>query len=270
MVLLSIAISVALLVTIALPVAAGIWLNKKWLVPWRVITYGAVAYFIVQALMAFVSSGFASLVDNRTLALSDQVYLIVQLVISVVFAALLGVLIRWAGMKFIKEPLVSLEAAYAIGLGYGGIESLIGVGLPLLMTFISMLSNTQIDPQTTTLAPEVVSQLEALWQIQPFVPLAGSLERIAALVMHITVTVLIMQTFTRKNIAWLAAAFGLELLINGMILGLAEAGLAYGWVILVAVILMAGNLYLLYRLQAFDLKVTQMGDDFPQEDLPPD
>ena len=267
MILLSIAISVALVVTIALPVAAGIWLNKKWHIPWRVITYGAMAYFIVQALMAFLSSGFAGLVDNGTLALSDQAYLILQLIISVVFIALLGVLIRWAGMKFIKEPLVSLEAAYAIGLGYGGIESLIGVGLPLLMTFISMLSNTNIDPQTTSLAPEVVSQLEALWQIQPVVPLAGSLERIAALVMHITVTVLILQAFIRKNNAWLAAAFGLELLINGMILGLAEIGLAYGWVILIAVILMVGNLYLLYRLQAFDVKVPKMVDETPQDDL---
>jgi uncharacterized membrane protein YhfC len=172
-------------------------------------------------------------------------------------------------MRFIKESLVSMEGAYAIGLGYGGIESLIGVGLPLLMTFISMLNNINIDPQTTTLAPEVVSQLEALWQTQPFVPLAGSLERIAALVMHITVTVLVLQAFTRKNNTWLAAAFGVELLINGMILGLAEAGLAYGWVILIAVILMAGNLYLLYRLQAFDVKVPKLVDDPAQDDLQP-
>jgi uncharacterized membrane protein YhfC len=269
MVLLSIAISVALVVTIALPIAAGIWLNKKWHIPWRVITYGAMAYFIVQALMTFLFSGFATLVDNGTLVLSDQSYLVVQLIISVVFTALLGVLIRWAGMRFIKESLVSMEGAYAIGLGYGGIESLIGVGLPLLMTFISMLNNINIDPQTTTLAPEVVSQLEALWQTQPFVPLAGSLERIAALVMHITVTVLVLQAFTRKNNTWLAAAFGVELLINGMILGLAEAGLAYGWVILIAVILMAGNLYLLYRLQAFDVKVPKLVDDPAQDDLQP-
>jgi uncharacterized membrane protein YhfC len=267
MIFLSLAIIVALVVTIALPIVAGIWLNKKWYVPWRVITYGAMAYFVVQALMTFLFSGFVALVDNGTLALSDQAYLIVQLIISVVFSALLGVVIRWAGMRFIKEPLVSLEAAYAIGLGYGGVESLIGVGLPLLMTFISMLSNINIDPQTTTLAPEVVSQLEALWQIQPFVPLAGSLERIAALVMHISVTVLVLQAFTRKNTTWLAAAFGLELLVNGMILGLAEAGLAYGWVILIAVILMAANLYLLYRLDAFDVKVPKMVADPVQDDL---
>jgi uncharacterized membrane protein YhfC len=106
-----------------------------------------------------------------------------------------------------------------------------------------------------------------LWQIQPFVPLAGSLERIAALVMHISVTVLVLQAFTRKNTTWLAAAFGLELLVNGMILGLAEAGLAYGWVILIAVILMAANLYLLYRLDAFDVKVPKMVADPVQDDL---
>jgi len=83
------------------------------------------------------------------------------------------------------------------------------------------------------------------------------LERITALVMHITVTILILQAFTRKNALWLVAAFGLEVMINGLIFQLAELGIGYGWVVMIAVVLMGGNLYLLYRLNAFKVTINK-------------
>ncbi len=43
------------------------------------------------------------------------------------------------------------------------------------------------------------------------------------------------------------------MLVNGLIVGLSEAGLDYGWIILVSVLIMAGNVYLLYRLGALTL-----------------
>jgi uncharacterized membrane protein YhfC len=261
MILLSIAIVVSLLITMGLPIVAGVWLNKTLKVPWRVITLGALGYFIVQALITLLFSGLSALIENGTLAFSDRSFFIAQLVISILFGALIGVIVRWAGMKYLKEPLVSLEAAYGIGVGYGGIESITRVGLPLLITFISMLSNINVDPQATTLEPEIVAQLEALWQVSALVPLAGSLERVAAFVMHITVTILILQFFVRRKRVWLGAAVGLELFINGVVVGLAEAGLAYGWVVLIAGLTMVGNVYLLYRLHAFDVDTSTAQDD---------
>ncbi len=259
--LLIITIIIALLVTIGLPIVAGIWMTKNFGVSWRVITLGALAYFVVQALMTFVFSGLSALAENGILDLTAQSFFFLQLAMSILFTALLGVLIRWGGMKYSKQPLASLEAAYGIGLGYGGIESIVRVGIPLLVTFITMLSNINIDAQAATLEPGLLEQVETLWQVSPWVPLMGSLERIAALVMHLTVTILVLQFFTRKGFLWLAGAFGLEALVNGLIVGLAEAGLAYGWVILVALALMAGNLYLLYRLNAFDFDITKASSE---------
>jgi len=107
-------------------------------------------------------------------------------------------------MKYLKEEMEALETSYGLGFGYGGIESLILVGFPLLTTFITMLSNIHIDPATTTLDPEVVAQLEQLWQIKPYIPLAGAVERVSLFIMHITVTILILQVFKQKKPIWLA------------------------------------------------------------------
>jgi len=257
MVLLIVTITISLLVTIGLPIAAGFWLNNKFQVPWRVILYGGLGYFIVQALITLAFTGFNTLVQNGTLALTDAGVNTAQIFLSVFLAALLGVLVRWLGMKYLKEDLDNLEAAYGIGVGYGGTESIMLVGLPLLTTFITMLSNMNIDPQTSNLDPAVIQQIEELWQVPAYIPLVGSLERIAAFVMHIAVTILILQVFTRGSKLWLLAAFGLELVVNGLIVGLAEIGLDYGWVILIALALMVGNLYLLFRLRAFEFDITK-------------
>jgi len=256
MVFLSIAIVIALLVTIALPIAAAVWINKRLGVGWMVLMYGAIAYFIVQIFSLLTFSGLLALVENRTLALSDRAFIILQLFLSIVVAVLFGVTIRWLGMRFLKEDLQTVETAFGFGLGYGGIESVIMVGFSLLTTFISMLSNINIDPTSSSLAPEVIAQIEQLWAVPAYIPLSGIVERIATLVMHITVTILILQVFKRKKTIWLLAAIGDELLVTVITTSITELGLGYGWLALASVILAAGNIYLLFRLHAFDLDLT--------------
>ena len=260
MVLLSIAIIGALLITIGLPIGVAIWFKRKFHVPWRIFSYGALAYFLAQAFISILFTGFSSLINTGTISLSDQSLPIVQVVVSFLLSAIIGVVIRWLGMKYLNEDLDNLKAAYGIGIGFGGIESIMLVGIPLLATFIPMVLNINIDPETTTLTPEVVAQIEELWQVAPIVPLAGSLERVAAFVMHIAVTILVLQVFKRKNSLWIAASIGLEVLVNGTIVGLAEAGLSYGWVTVVSLLFMGVNILILFKLDAFDFDEDEEGE----------
>lgn len=248
MVLLGISITVTLIIVIGLPIAAGFWLNKKLGVSWQMITYGVLGYFLVQVLVSLLYSGLVSLIPNWIAKGDNQTYLLSQILVNVFLGALFGVLIRWLGMRYFK--LESLESAYAVGVGYGGAESIMLVGLPLLTTFFTMLTNLNIDPQTTSLDPAVVEQLNELWELDFYIPLATAGERIAAFIMHITVTILILQVFRKKNLLWLGAGVLLEFVINGLIVGLAEAGVHFGWVVLLGLVFMAGNLYLLFRLNA--------------------
>jgi uncharacterized membrane protein YhfC len=243
-----------LLITIGLPIGVAFWFKKKYHLPWRIFSYGALAYFLAQALVSILVTGFLSLVGSGTITLSDRTLYVVQIVISVLLTAVMGVIIRWLGMKHLNEDLDNLKSAYAIGIGFGGIESIMLVGIPLLATFIPMVRNINIDPLTTTLEPEVITQIEELWQVSPIVPLAGALERIAAFVLHITVTILVLQIFKRKNNLWLAAAVGLEALVTGVIVGLAEAGLSYGWVTVVSLFFMGVNILIPFKLDAFVLE----------------
>jgi uncharacterized membrane protein YhfC len=241
LILLSVTIVIALLVTIALPIAAGTWLNKKLGIPWSVIIYGVLAYFIVQTVLVLIFAGLGRLVENGSLTLTENAYFYIQVGLSTLFTAIFGVLLRWAAMRFIKVSSNNLESAYAIGLGYGGAESLMIMGLPLLTTFLGMIQNVGD-----------VATAEA-WELSPLIPLGIAVERLTFLVLHITVTMLIFQIFNRKKIIWLLAAMGLETFITGLTVALSEIGVQVGWVILVAAVFMVGNLYLLFKLKAFKL-----------------
>ncbi len=255
MILLSISIVIALLVIIGLPIIAGYWLKDKLGVSWRTITFGVLGYFIVQVLVSLIFSGLTSVIPDWNVAAAGDNFLPSQILTNVFLGVIIGVLIRWGGMKFLK--IENLEDAYGLGVGYAGAESIMLVGLPLLMTFITMLTNINIDPRTSALEPEMIAQIEELWALEFFIPLATALERITAFIMHISVTLLIFQVFKRNQPAWLGAAVGLEMLINGLVVGLSEAGLHYGWVILIGVILMLGNLVIIYRLHGFDIDITK-------------
>lgn len=250
MVLLGISITVTLIIVIGLPIAAGFWLYKKLGVSWKMFSYGALGYLLVQVLVSFLYSALVRLILNWNTLGENQTYLLSQILVNVFLVALLGVVVRWLGMRYLK--LESLESAFALGVGYSGAESIMLVGIPLLTTFVTMLSNLNIDPQTTSLEPAVVDQLNELWALEFYVPLATVVERIAAFVLHITVTVLIFQVFRKKNPIWLGAAFLLEFVTTGLTVVLAEAGVHYGWVVLLGVVLMGGNLYLLYYLKALE------------------
>ena len=252
--LLSIGIVIEILVTTVLPIGVGFWLNKKKDVSWRVIGYGALAYIVMQTVVSLLFVGFGPLVENDILPLQDPALRITQVALSIFLGAVVGVLIRWIGMEKIKEDLKNKRAAWGIALGFGGMEAIQLVGLPLISTFWTMMTNININPETTSLSPEIVAQLGEIWKTPFYIPLAGSLERLGALVMHLAVTVLILQVFKQNNKKFLAAAMGVELLVNGLVAGLSEAGLGYVWVILIAVVLMVGNIYLLRGMDAFDLE----------------
>ncbi|MCB2202387.1 YhfC family intramembrane metalloprotease [bacterium] len=266
---LSVAIVVAILVTVVLPVGVIFWLNKKFVIPLNVIMYGVIAYFLAQVVVTLVFTGFNLLVENGTLALSGSALTLVQVGLSVALGAIVGVLIRWAGMKFLKENLDNPEAAFAVGVSYGAAESILLVGLPLISTFFTMMTNLNIDPATTSLDPAMVAQLEQLWLVSPLVPLLGSIERLSALIMHLAVTFLILQVFLRGNPWFLALAIADELLVNGVVVSMSEAGIANGWLALVSLVLGAANLYLLYLLKAFDLKRWRIQEPAPKSMEPP-
>ncbi len=120
--------------------------------------------------------------ENGSLALTENsIFLSSGRIEHSVAPAWFGVLIKMGGDVFLKKNLTTL-ICLCDWLGYGGAETLMIMGLPLLTTLIGMIQN---------IGDELVA--EAL-KLSPPIPLGISVERLTFLVPHcLTVTMLIFQ-----------------------------------------------------------------------------
>jgi uncharacterized membrane protein YhfC len=111
---------------------------------------------------------------------------------------------RWVGYRTVLQAERSQRVGVMYGLGHGACESILLVGgLPMLGLLVAAMLAAQgrIPAGSMTLALQ--QQIEALgaWGL----PLAV-LERASAMAIHVGLSLIVLQTFTRGGAGWLALA----------------------------------------------------------------
>lgn len=107
-----------------------------------------------------------------------------------------------------------------LGLGHGGLESMLLVGLPLAVNVLLYLAlaNGLSFGLPEAQRPLVVQQFDAL---TPGLALAGGVERLSSMAVHVGLSVLVLQVFRRDSKWWLAFAIAFHTLSN--LVGVAAA-----------------------------------------------
>jgi uncharacterized membrane protein YhfC len=102
------------------------------------------------------------------------------------------------------------------GVGHGGIEAIL-VGILSIVTLIQIMALQGVD-LSTVVEPDQIevaqAQIEAFWSAPWYLVLLGTIERVIAITFHVSATVLVLQSFRRKNLIWLFYAIGLHTLLN--------------------------------------------------------
>jgi uncharacterized membrane protein YhfC len=110
------------------------------------------------------------------------------------------------------------KQALVFGTGHGGIEAII-FGVIACLTVAQMVALRGTDLSTLGIpaeqVPLVQQQLDTFWASPWYAGLLGALERVFAICFHISASVLVLQTFTRKNIAWLWLAVLWHAIVDG-------------------------------------------------------
>ncbi|MCJ7695112.1 MAG: YhfC family intramembrane metalloprotease [Anaerolineaceae bacterium] len=199
-----ITISVALLFEIALPIALAIWAIKHFKINWLVILIGMMTFMVVQVIQIPILSWLSNLVESgNAVNLASSWRPVFDGLVIGLSAGLLTEVARWGSFKFIKQILKDNSHAVSLGIGYGLIETILLVGLPLAVSFVAMIIYKNADIYDLTYPEGLVTQVQALWQIPWYTPLIGAVERLASLITHITLSVMILQVFLQNNIKYL-------------------------------------------------------------------
>ncbi len=195
------------LLMILLPILLGIFLARKFHLSWRLFLFGGFAFILSQIFHLPLNALLAHFIPG--LGAEGVVWL--QALIFGFTAAMTEELARYSILRNNLKEARSWKAALMYGAGHGGFEAMI-LGLLAGLTVVNMIA-LQNNPEALNALPAdklalVQQQMTAFWTTPWYLALMGAVERISTLIIQISLAVIVMQVFLKKNKSWLWAAIG--------------------------------------------------------------
>jgi len=208
------------LLMIAMPVLLGIWLATRLKAEWRLFGLGMVAFVGSQLLhIPFNAWVLSPLI--RTWGLEPTPASAQLALVGALLGLSAGVFEETARYLVYRRWLCENRRwrdGLMLGAGHGGMEAML-LGLLSLYSFLqlSALRGTDL---ARALRPEQVesvrSALQMYWSLPYYQHLIPSLERAAAICLHLGLSVLVLQTFTRHNRLWFVLAIAWHAVVDAV------------------------------------------------------
>jgi uncharacterized membrane protein YhfC len=196
---------IAIIIEIGFPIALAFFLIRKMKSSWVVVAVGAMAFVVSQFIHFPILQGL------QPAWTSEQFLAMPEMVQNLIYAITLGFLagiceepMRWLSFQLLHEKGDNVQTGVLLGVGHGGVESIVLVGLTVLSNFVVMvgLQNGWIS-EIPGVTPDMVT---GFFSIPWHLPLAGAVERLSAVGLHIGLSVMVWQSVKRRNLLWFLAA----------------------------------------------------------------
>jgi uncharacterized membrane protein YhfC len=215
-----VALGVAALLNIAIPVVLAVVVRRRLGLSWRYIAYGALIFTLFQ-LVTRVPAVFAlqgvvgpALAGSRPL----QIAWLAGLALS---AGLFEEVGRYIGYRWLmRGEEKTWPKGVLYGLGHGGIEAVVLVAGLQLIALVNLVVLSTLNLDTLGLSEaqraQVEQQVAAVAAMPAWMPLLGVWERIWSIAFHVAMSVVVLQGFRRPGgpLVWVALAVALHFLIN--------------------------------------------------------
>lgn len=183
---------------VLLPIAAWFLFRRKFNLSWRLVIAGG---------LTFIASQIPHV--PLTLALNPFLNSISLPIAAVILGLLAGIFeetARYILFKFILKNARTWKEGVLIGLGHGGTEALIFGALAAAGFFI-MLAYRSIDlstvPSIQTDQLELAKQqVAAYWSAPSYMAVLGFVERIFAMCLHVSLSVMVLFAMTNRKPLW--------------------------------------------------------------------
>jgi uncharacterized membrane protein YhfC len=208
----------AIAIEILFPLLLAIWLRRRFRITWSLLGYGALIFLVFQILTRLPVTWVGEYFLGERLA-SDRTLLVGWIVLAAFTAALFEEGGRYLGYRFLwkKQGEKSWDKALMYGAGHGGLESIL-VGVLAVVGLINVLYLSQVNPDTLPISPEQIEQVRqakaAIADLGWWTPLLGAWERLMALAIQISLSVMVLQVFLRKRFFWWWLALGYHMLVD--------------------------------------------------------
>lgn len=202
---------------VAMPVGLAIYLTRRWKPGWRLWLIGAVTFIVSQVGHIPFNIAVSAILNKTSMVDWPKSY---QTLFNAVFlglsAGLFEELFRYGMFRWWAKDARSWKKGILAGAGHGGAEAII-LGILVFVTFMQLAAYRNIDLSTVIPAAQLdlaQTQVAAYWSATWYASLLGAVERLFTIPVQIALSVIVLQTFTRKQWFWLWLAFFYHALID--------------------------------------------------------
>lgn len=204
---------------VLIPILLAVYLIKKFKLPFRLWWIGAATFILSQVGHIPFNAGLTALFANGILpAPPENWQLIFNAVVLGLSAGLWEEVFRYFAYRFWAKDARSWGGGLLLGAGHGGVEAII-LGILVLVNYVAMILLK--DANLTALVPAgqmelAQQQMNAYWSAPWYATLLGAVERLFAVVFHLSASILVLQVFLRKQIRWLWLAIGWHAFLDAL------------------------------------------------------
>lgn len=207
--MLTAAYTISFLGMILLPIILWIYFTRRFSLSWKLVLAGG---------LTFVASQIPHIPLVRVMGpLLKALPLLASAIILGLLAGIFEETARYILFKWILKKARSWKEGILVGLGHGGTEALI-LGILAALTFANMLVYRNIDLSTVPGIPanqlEIAKQqVAAYWSTPWYIASMGIVERIFAIGLHISLSVMVLYSLASRKPIW----FWLALLWHALV-----------------------------------------------------
>jgi uncharacterized membrane protein YhfC len=206
------------IIMMALPIGLAIYLARRYKAGWGLFGIGVGSFVVSQVFhIPFNRWVLEPVVRGLGLSLSQQGLQLMA--VGLLYGASAGVfeeVTRALGYRFLIKTDRDWASGLMYGAGHGGIEAIL-LGILALVAFIQVMALKGVD-LSTVVAPDQVdlarSQIEAYLAVPWYQAILGAVERLSALPIQVSLSVLVLQAFRRRQVWWLGLAIGWHTLVD--------------------------------------------------------
>ncbi len=193
---------VSALIGFGLPLILFFIWRKKYDLKVAPALVGAAAFFIFAMILEQLLHAIVLRpASDGTIALTSQPFFYV--LYGTLAAGVFEETARFFSFHFLKKKYQNFGTSLSYGIGHGGIECIMILGFSMISTLIFSLTINTGAAATLGDSSQVLATIETLTTSSPILFLAGGFERILAMTIHISLSVLVWTSVNRTGKWWL-------------------------------------------------------------------
>lgn len=209
------------LLMVGMPVVLGLWLWRRYpeRATWRIWGIGVAAMLLAQVGHFPFNWLLTALFRNTAISSWPHVWTIIfNGVVLGLSAGLWEECFRYIAYRWMAKDARSWGAGLMLGAGHGGVEAIL-LGVYVIYFLFQMIALQSVDLAQVVPAQQLAAaqqQVAAFWATPWYLTMMGALERVFALLFHLTASVMVLQVFLRRQLRWLGLAIVLHALLDAI------------------------------------------------------